>query len=214
MSFYFIKTPKIVTFYYNKYIWNNKAEKKEIYITFDDGPTPEVTPFVLDTLKEYGVKATFFCLGKNIEKHSRLFNRIIEEGHTVGNHTQNHLNGWKTKTEKYIDNVEKCQKIINTKTERKSGKIKLFRPPYGRIKVKQGRRLLNKGYKIIMWSVLSADFDIKITKEKCLENVIKNTKKGDIIVFHDSKKAFERLRYVLPKTLEFFKEKNILANKM
>jgi len=205
MSFYFIKTPKIVASFYKSYIWYHKTEKKEVYLTFDDGPTPKVTEFVLDTLKEYRVKATFFCLGKNIEKYPELFNRIIEEGHTVGNHTQNHLNGWKTKIDKYITNVEKCQKIINSKIA--STTIKLFRPPYGRIKVKQAKQLLNKGYRIVMWSVLSADFDIKITKEKCLENVTKNTKKGDIIVFHDSEKAFERLQYALPKTLNCFLEK-------
>lgn len=212
MSFYFRKTPKILASFYKSYTWYHKTEKKEVCLTFDDGPTPKVTEFVLDILKEYQVKATFFCLGKNIEKYPELFNRIIKEGHTVGNHTQNHLNGWKTNTGEYITNVEKCQKIINSKTIDTT--TKLFRPPYGRIKMKQAKQLLSRGYKIIMWSVLSADFDIKITKEKCLENVIKNTKGGDIIVFHDSEKAFERLEYTLPKTLEFLKEKDFLVKKM
>lgn len=212
MSFYFIKTPKILASFYKSYMWYCKTEKKEVYLTFDDGPIPKVTEFVLDTLKRYQVKATFFCLGKNIEKHPELFNRIIKEGHAVGNHTQNHLNGWKTNAEKYITNVEKCQKIINSKITETT--TKLFRPPYGRIKTKQAKQLLSRGYKIIMWSVLSADFDVKITKEKCLENVIKNIKEGDIIVFHDSEKAFERLKYTLSKTLEFLKEKDFSAKKM
>ena len=212
MSFYFVKTPKVLASFYKKYIWHYKTEKKTIYLTFDDGPTPEITTYVLDTLKKYNAKATFFCLGKNIKKYPNLFHRIIAEGHAVGNHTQNHLNGWKTDINSYINDVDLYQEVINAKVENKP--IKLFRPPYGRIKKAQAKILINKGYKIMMWSVLSADFDTKISKEQCLNNVIKNTKKGDIIVFHDSNKAFERLKYTLPKALDYFMEKGYSIEKI
>jgi peptidoglycan/xylan/chitin deacetylase (PgdA/CDA1 family) len=212
MSLYFVKTPKLITSFYKKYTWRVQTNKKEIYLTFDDGPTPKVTEFVLDTLKQFDAKATFFCIGKNIKNNSKLFNRIIEENHAIGNHTNNHLNGWKTKTDDYLQNVEKCAGIINNEelvTNNQSLKInsKLFRPPYGKIKKSQASKLIDKDYKIIMWSVLSGDFDKTITKEKCLKNVLNKSRKGSIIVFHDSEKAYEKLQYTLPKTLKYFSEK-------
>ena len=201
--------------------------KKEIFLTFDDGPTPEITKFVLSELKKYNAKATFFCIGKNIKKHPEIFDEVISECHSVGNHTQNHLNGWKTEKGEYLENVLKCEtnlqgfknlvglnknetkntyKVLETLQE----KPKLFRPPYGKIKKSQAKEVLKKGYKIIMWDVLSADFDTSISKEKCLENVLQNTKNGSIIVFHDSVKAAERMKYALPIVLKEFSEKGFV----
>ncbi|MCF6351074.1 MAG: polysaccharide deacetylase family protein [Flavobacteriaceae bacterium] len=215
MNFYLVKTPKIVSTLYKNYLWKINTNKKEIYLTFDDGPTPVVTEFVLETLKKHHAKATFFCVGKNIEKHPKLFNKIIEEGHAVGNHTFKHLNGWKTNVKSYTQNVEKAQKTIddykNPQTylisETLPQKFKLqtlFRPPYGKIKKSQAKQLINKGYKIIMWSVLSGDFDVNIHAKTCLDNVVKNTEKGSIIVFHDSEKAYEKLKKTLPKIITHF----------
>ncbi len=202
MKLYFIKTPTFLISFYKKYVWRFKTDKKEIYLTFDDGPTPKITEFVLDTLKKHHAKATFFCIGKNIKKYPELFQKIIDQGHSIGNHTQNHLNGWQTNTADYIKNVEECQLKIQHKNSIQNKK--LFRPPYGRIKKKQAKILIKKGYKIIMWSILSADFDKTIAKETCCKNVIKNTKKGSVIVFHDSKKASKNLEYTLPKILKYF----------
>ncbi|MEX6626863.1 polysaccharide deacetylase family protein [Tenacibaculum salmonis] len=209
MSFYPIKMPTILRKIFSKYCWHFIVDKKEIYLTFDDGPIPEVTEFVLDELKKYNAKATFFCIGDNIKKNPDIFCRIIKEGHSIGNHTNNHLNGWKTDTKSYVDNVLVCENIISEISEKTDviKNSKLFRPPYGKIKASQGKQLLKRGYKIIMWSVLSGDFDKSITKEKCLSNVVKNTKRGDIIVFHDSIKARHNLQYALPKFLEIFTKK-------
>jgi len=195
MSFYWIKTHKIIKRLFPKLIWDIPNNEKIVYLTFDDGPTIEVTNWVLNQLGIYESKATFFCIGKNIKQNPEIFNRIISDGHSVGNHTFNHLNGWKTPTDRYID---------NSKFEVQNSR--LFRPPYGKIKPNQARELRNLGYKIIMWDVLSADFDEKITPEKCLNNVISNVESGSIIVFHDSIKAFRNLEYVLPKTLQFLKQ--------
>lgn len=195
--------------FFSKYVWCFSLDKKEIFLTFDDGPTPEITEFVLSELQKYNAKATFFCIGKNIVNHSTIFKKILSEGHTVGNHTQNHLKGWKTDTANYIDNVLTCEKTI-THFNNYTITQKLFRPPYGKIKKTQAKEILNKGYKIIMWSVLSADFDTSISKKKCLENVLKNTKNGSIIVFHDSVKASEKVRFVLPKVLEEFSKKGFV----
>jgi peptidoglycan/xylan/chitin deacetylase (PgdA/CDA1 family) len=203
MRFYFVKTPSIITSFFKRYIWCFITTNKTIYLTFDDGPTPEVTEFVLDTLKSHNAKATFFCIGKNIKNNSAIFRQIIKEGHTVGNHTYNHLNAWKTDRKTYIDDVLKTEKIINESDENSA---KLFRPPYGKIKISQAKTLRTKGYKIIMWSVLSADFDLNITKERVLNNILKNTKSGSIIVMHDSKKSNEHIRFVLPKILEYYNE--------
>nr|BFF39532.1 polysaccharide deacetylase family protein [Tenacibaculum mesophilum] len=174
------------------------STQKEIFLTFDDGPIPKVTEFVLDQLHLFNAKATFFCIGDNIRKYPAVFSRIINEGHSVGNHTFNHLNGWKNSNTTYINNINKCENLLSHQ------KTKLFRPPYGKIKRKQAKQLLANGYKIIMWDVLSADFDPTITKEKCLQNVLRNVENGSIIVFHDSIKASDKLYYVLPKVLEEF----------
>ena len=205
MNFYLVKTPKFITSFYKNYKWRVPTDKKEIYLTFDDGPTPKITKFVLDSLKKHHAKATFFCIGKNIEKYPELFQRIINEGHTVGNHTQNHLNGWQTNTNKYLNNVALCDHLMTSK---------LFRPPYGKIKKVQSKELIKNGHEIIMWSVLSGDFDTSISKQKCLQNVVKNTQKGAIIVFHDSIKAMPNLEYALPKVLTFFSDKGFTFGKL
>lgn len=194
---------------FSEYTWRFLSEKKEIFLTFDDGPTPEITEFVLSELKKNNAKATFFCIGKNIENHPEVFKQILSEGHSIGNHTQNHLKGWKCKTKEYLENVSTCENVISNLIE-KSQTPNLFRPPYGKIKKKQAKELLKKGYKIIMWDVLSADFDKKASKEECLKNVLENTEKGSIIVFHDSIKASEKVKYVLPIILKEFSEKGFV----
>ncbi len=203
MKAYLPKTPSVIKRLFSKYTWCFASNKKELFLTFDDGPTPDITEFVLSELRKYNAKATFFCIGKNIKNHPDIFKQIISDGHTVGNHTQNHLNGWKTRNTTYINNVLECEKYLNNI----KSTSKIFRPPYGKIKKHQAKELFKKGYKIILWDVLSADFDTSISKEKCLSNAINNTKKGSIIVFHDSAKASERMQYTLSKTLEYFSER-------
>ncbi|PAM91969.1 polysaccharide deacetylase family protein [Flavobacterium sp. IR1] len=204
MSFYWVKTNSFIKRVFSKYCWDIPNKEKKIYLTFDDGPTPEITDWVLAELKKFDAKATFFCIGKNIKDNYSLFKKVITEGHSIGNHTMNHLNGWKSQNSDYIENVKNCAAIL---AEEKNVKPLLFRPPYGKIKKAQSKVLRNLGYKIIMWDVLSADFDQTITPEKCLENVIKNVKSGSVIVFHDSIKASQNLKFALPKTLHFLKEK-------
>lgn len=172
-----------------------------VYLTFDDGPHPIATPFVLDKLKKHNAKATFFCIGKNVVAEKDIYNRIITEGHAVGNHTQNHLNGWHTNKQVYLDNIEKCAEHIETK---------IFRPPYGRMTRGQINALVNTPapWLIYMWDVLSADFDTNISPEECLSNVIDNIEAGSIVVFHDSQKAWDRMSYALPKVLEYCRSKN------
>jgi peptidoglycan/xylan/chitin deacetylase (PgdA/CDA1 family) len=200
MNFLWIKTNRLIKFIFSNYVWNIPNDEKKVYLTFDDGPTPEITEWVLEQLKTYNAKATFFCIGNNIVKHPEIFKKVLNEGHTIGNHTQNHVKGWETENNAYFKEVEKGDEVISKQTNIES---KLFRPPYGKIKPSQSNYLRKLGYKIIMWDVLSADFDITISKEKCLENVLKNVESGSIIVFHDSIKAFPNLEYTLPKTLGF-----------
>jgi peptidoglycan/xylan/chitin deacetylase (PgdA/CDA1 family) len=200
---YWIKTNSIIKWIFPNYIWDI-PNRNAVYLTFDDGPTPQVTEWVLELLKKYNAKATFFCIGENIKKHPEIFRKISSEGHQVGNHTYNHLNGWQTSDEKYLENVALCQSEIYNQ---ESKFFDLFRPPYGKITPSQSRKLRKLGYKIIMWDVLSADFDIMISKEKCLKNVLNNIQSGSIIVFHDSEKAFQNLEYALPRVLETLKNK-------
>ena len=202
MKFYWIKTNQLIKIIFKNYVWDIPNNENKIYLTFDDGPTPDVTEWTLSQLKKYNVKATFFCIGNNIEKHPDIFNKIIEDGHSIGNHTFNHLNGWKTKTEEYLDNVNLCNNQIQKSTNHPISST-IFRPPYGKIKSNQAKKIKQLGYKIIHWDVLSADFDNTISVEDCLENVLSNIKKGSIVVFHDSLKARKNLEYVLPKTLDF-----------
>jgi peptidoglycan/xylan/chitin deacetylase (PgdA/CDA1 family) len=198
---YFVKTPGWLKKVYSECVWNLPSDEKKLYLTFDDGPHPEETFFVLEELAKFNAKATFFCIGKNVVEHPHIYKRIMQEGHATGNHTFNHLNGWKTQDEEYFSNIIEARKYIDSN---------LFRPPYGRATKFQMKHLMNSALKmkIVMWSVLSGDFDSNISTEKCLLNVIKNTKSGDIIIFHDSAKASVKIRYALPKVLQHFSEQN------
>ncbi len=203
-----VKTPLFVKKIFPNRIWSLPNKDSKVYLTFDDGPIPEITPWVLDLLKQHQAKATFFCIGENVNKHSSIFKRIIGEGHAIGNHTYNHLNGWKTKADDYIQNCERFEEVSNQycediSTGSMSDNVKLFRPPYGKLTSRQSRSLQKMGYRVIMWNLLSGDFSQKISPDKCLQNVIKHISPGKIIVFHDSIKAEENLRYVLPKILEY-----------
>ena len=215
MGFYWIKTNALIKKIFSKYTWDLPNNENKIYLTFDDGPIPEITEWVLGELKKYNAKATFFCIGNNIEKHPDVFEKVISEGHSVGNHTFNHFNGWKKSTRKYIENMELCaNSISNQKSEFCNLKSTLFRPPYGKIRATQSKKLIQLGYQIIMWDVLSADFDTRISPEKCLANVLKNVKSGSIIVFHDSIKAFPNLKYTLPKTLAILTKRGFVFEKL
>lgn len=209
MKFYWIKTSWVVKKIFSNYTWDvsKDGNSNTIYLTFDDGPVPEITEWVLNQLEEHQVKATFFCIGDNINKSPNIFNRLISEGHSIGNHTFNHLNGWKTTTDVYLKSTKLCEEAIQ-KNSSYNVKSKLFRPPYGKLNTSQSRQIRKLGYKIIMWDVLSADFDQNLSQEQCLENVTSNLRPGSVIVFHDSIKAFKNLEYVLPKTLAYLKENN------
>lgn len=174
--------------------WRMPAREKVLYLTFDDGPIPEVTPWVLDQLARYNAKATFFCLGKNVRKHKPIYDRILREGHRTGNHTYRHLNGWTTFNSDYYKDIQLCKRLVDSE---------LFRPPYGKIRPTQVAALKNE-FKIIMWDVLSRDYDRSLTGEDVLNKVLEETRNGSIIVFHDSLKAEARIRYALPKVLEEF----------
>ncbi len=200
------KTPSIVKKMFPNYVWSIKTVQKELFLTFDDGPTPGVTDWVLDTLKPFNAKATFFCVGDNVKKYPDLFKCIIQEGHAIGNHTNNHLKGWDTTTELYLNNIDEAEQTMQRLIPDLNSE-KLFRPPYGKLKPKQGEAIKNLGYKIVMWDVLSIDWDKTILQETCLNNVIHNAKEGSIIVFHDSVKAEKNLKYALPKALDHFTKK-------
>jgi peptidoglycan-N-acetylglucosamine deacetylase len=207
----FFKTYKIIQLLFPKYTWKLINGEKKIYLTFDDGPIPEVTEWVLDILKQENIKATFFCIGDNIKKHPEIFKRIISENHTIGNHTFNHLNGWKKTSTEYIENIQLCEEEILKHTNLKP---KLFRPPYGKIKKAQTSLLQKIGYKTIMWDVLSYDFDINLNPEECLSKILKNTENGSIIVFHDSIKATKNLKIVLPKAIQLLKKEGFIFDKI
>lgn len=209
MNSYWVKTNSIIKKIFSNYIWDIPNNENKIYLTFDDGPTPIVTEWVLKELKKYNAKATFFCLGKNVKANSDIFLKIINEGHSIGNHTFNHLNGWKTMTDKYIENVKLTEAVFEKQLYDNPSFIisKLFRPPYGKIKNSQSKKLRQLGYEIILWDVLSADFDQNTSPERCVKNVLSNVKSGSIIVFHDSVKAFSNLENSLPKTLENLKKR-------
>jgi peptidoglycan/xylan/chitin deacetylase (PgdA/CDA1 family) len=207
MNFNWVKTNTWIKKIFNNLVWDIPNSDKKIYLTFDDGPIPEVTEWVLNILKSKDIKATFFCIGDNMKKHPEVYKRILAEGHQTGNHTFNHLNGWNTETNHYIENLKLCEtEYLKLNTEHSF----LFRPPYGKIKPSQSKTIRQFGYKIIMWDVLSYDFDSTISVEKCLENVISNTEQGSIIVFHDSVKAEKNLKYALPKAIQVLKDKGFV----
>ena len=195
---YLVKTPFWLRALYPACTWKMPSTDKVIYLSFDDGPHPEATPFVLDQLKKYHAKASFFCIGKNVLSFANIYEQILQEGHVVGNHTYDHLNGWKTDTASYLENIKSASNLIVSN---------LFRPPYGRISRNQLKNIAADKWmpqQIIMWDVLSGDFDLKLTGEQCARNVIKHAKSGSIVVFHDSAKAWDRMQVALPLVLDYF----------
>lgn len=186
-----VSPPKTLRALYPQCFWSLPNNENRIYLTFDDGPTPELLPFILDTLDQFDVRATFFCVGENISKYPELFGRLLEK-HAVGNHTFNHISGWKNKNYTYYKNIKKFDGIYHSD---------LFRPPYGRITRTQAKHV-SKQYKIIMWDVLSYDYRKNTSPQKCLSNVVKNVKSGSVIVFHDNKKAKKNVTYALPRAIE------------
>ena len=195
---YLTRTPNFIQNLFPNFTWRVPTEQKVAYLTFDDGPIPEITPWVLDQLNAYQAKATFFCVGENVTKHPDIFEMVVQRGHQVGNHTYNHLSGWSTDNMDYYHNVRKCAQLV---------KSSLFRPPYGRLKPHQVQ-FLQRHYQIVMWDVLSGDFDFRQTAAQCLENVCANAQAGSIIVFHDSIKTNDKLRVLLPQVLEYFARKD------
>jgi peptidoglycan/xylan/chitin deacetylase (PgdA/CDA1 family) len=189
-------TPKFLQQLLPGLIWRMESVEKKVYLTFDDGPIPEVTPWVLDQLDKYDAKATFFCVGQNVEKYGDIFHQVKSQGHTIGSHTYNHISGWASDNLDYMLNVRKASKICESN---------IFRPPYGKIRPSQ-TRFLKHHYRIVMWDVLSGDFDPNISAEQCLQNVLKNTIAGSIVVFNDSIKSFEKLKFVLPRVLNYYSE--------
>lgn len=191
--------PALIRWYYSSCIWQMPSSEPAVYLTFDDGPHPEITPWVLEQLRKWNVRATFFCIGSRVQQYPEIMAQILQEGHTVGNHTHTHLNGWKTSDDVYMKNIQQAREWIP------SG---LFRPPYGRIRRSQIKELIHSsGDRVVMWSLLSGDFDRSISGEQCMRNVLTTIRSGDIVVFHDSEKAWERLEYCLPRILAHIKDK-------
>lgn len=191
---YLVRTPEIIQNLFPNFVWRIPTTDKRIYLTFDDGPIPEVTPWVMDHLNNFNAKATFFCVGENVQKHPGVFLKLRKNGHSVASHTNNHISGWSTENIPYFHNVRRGATLV---------KSPIFRPPYGRIKPSQ-MPFLMRHYHIVMWDVLSGDFDPKISEEQCLDNVLENTRPGSIIVFHDSLKSQKKLEFVLPQVLAYF----------
>lgn len=199
MMYYPVRIPRWFQKLFPRYQWRGGTDKKNkrLYLTFDDGPIPKITPWVLEQLRIYNAKATFFCVGANVKKYPTIYQQLLTEGHRVGNHTFNHLNGWATSQELYLQNVEACREQVSSP---------LFRPPYGRLKYGQAKSL-QSNYQIVLWEVLAGDFDPTISGEECWENVHKNASDGSIIVLHDSKKSWQHLSYVLPKLLAYYSKR-------
>jgi len=197
---YLTKTPKFIKSLFPTLTWNMESSEKVLYLTFDDGPIPEVTPWVLELLEQYKAKATFFCVGENVKKHRDIFERVAAAGHSVGNHTYHHISGWQTDNIPYFHDIRKCARLV---------KSELFRPPYGRLKPKQVQ-FLTRHYNVIMWDVLSGDFDETLSPDDCYDNVIRSAKSGSIVVFHDSIKSEKTLKIVLPRVLKYFAEKGYI----
>jgi peptidoglycan/xylan/chitin deacetylase (PgdA/CDA1 family) len=191
-----VRPPSLLTRALSRMTWDLKGDHREVYLTFDDGPTPVVTPWVLDQLAEAGARGTFFCLGRNVDKYPEIYNMILSGGHSVGNHSYSHLKGFRSSVRRYMDDINLASDMIDSK---------LFRPPYGRIFPGQVKAVLEQ-YDIIMWDVLSIDYNAGLGGERVLRNVTRNVKPGSIIVFHDSEKAADNLYFALPRTLEFLKE--------
>jgi peptidoglycan/xylan/chitin deacetylase (PgdA/CDA1 family) len=206
MKFFLHRSPTWLRWLLSDYTWTVNTLEKEIYLTFDDGPIPEVTEYVMDELERHQAEATFFCIGDNVRKHPDIFRELKRKGHSVGNHTFNHLNGWKTDNATYLDNFLRCQDILETDTV-------LFRPPYGRIKKTQFE-LLPRATQLIMWDVLTGDFSKDLQPEKVAPTCIRLTRPGTIMLLHDSIKADRNMRYILPRVLEHFSERGYLFKAM
>ncbi|MFM7645683.1 MAG: polysaccharide deacetylase family protein [Sphingomonadales bacterium] len=197
MPFYFYQTPGWLARCFPERVWRIKTSLPELYVTFDDGPHPSITPFVLDTLARYNAKASFFCIGSHVARNPSLYQRIISEGHQVGNHTHHHLNGWKTANQQYLADVTEATRFIDSH---------LFRPPYGRLRSSQAREvraLLPGEGRIVMWDLLSGDFDTRLSGQDCFAICKERLRPGSIIVMHDSEKAWPRLSIALPLLLEY-----------
>lgn len=191
------KASSVLSFFIKGFTWTLPNKENSIYLTFDDGPIPEVSPWVLDVLKAKGIKATFFCVGKNVEENPAIYQRILDEGHSVGNHTYDHVSGWKTDNDVYKASIDKAAEFITSN---------LFRPPYGSISPNQYMMIKNE-YKVIMWDVLSKDYDGTVDEMTCFHNIVDNVKSGSIIVMHDSLKAECNLRATLEKAIDYLLDK-------
>lgn len=187
-----VQPPFWVRLFFNGSLWRKRTKEKVVYLTFDDGPVPEPTEWLLDQLNAHALKATFFCIGENAQKNPELLKRILHEGHSIGNHTFNHLNGWNTSLDEYIRNVDRCSEVFSSR---------LFRPPYGRLTMKQFRKLKQR-FKVVFWDVLSVDYDKNQTPDDCINNVMQHVRPGSIIVFHDSLKAADRMKVALPEVID------------
>jgi peptidoglycan/xylan/chitin deacetylase (PgdA/CDA1 family) len=203
--FYLTSSPWWLRRLYPDCLWEMPKDGGKVYLTFDDGPHPEATPLALDMLAAAGAKASFFCIGDNVRKYPEIYQRILAEGHRVGNHSFHHLNGWKTSDSDYLEDIRKASELIDSP---------IFRPPYGRIRRSQIRALRNTGMRPVMWSLLSGDFDLKLSEEKCAENVLRNLAPGHIVVFHDSQKALQKIKYALPLVLQLISERGWVAEKL
>lgn len=205
------RAPFFLPWLYPNLVWRIPTEKKELYLTFDDGPVPGPTDFVLEVLAKHSIKATFFCIGDNVHKHPDVFKRVLDQGHTIGNHTFNHLKGWSTSLEKYLENVKQCEAEFRT-SNLESRTSNLFRPPYGKITSSQINAL--NDYRIVMWDVLTNDYDRAKSPEAVLKNSIRVTRPGSVIVFHDSIKAERNMSYALPRYIDHFLNLGYSFNKL
>jgi peptidoglycan/xylan/chitin deacetylase (PgdA/CDA1 family) len=199
------RIPFWIKWIYPSFIWQMPAIENTLYLTFDDGPHPTITPLVLNLLAQYNAKATFFCIGDRVKRYPEIIERIVAEGHSIGNHTQHHLNGWNNSNSVYIEDVHQASSLIAST---------LFRPPYGRIKRKQAKILELEGYKVIMWTILSADYDHSLNKEECASRVTSHIDNGNIYLFHDSDKGEERMLYALPMLLKQATAKGFLFKRI
>lgn len=193
------RTPSLLPWLYPSLYWRLPTQHNELYLTFDDGPVPGPTEFVLDTLGRYSVKATFFCIGNNVSTNPRIFQRMIGEGHRIGNHTYSHVSGWSKRPDEYLEDIRRCDALLEGSVSEPQGR-RLFRPPYGRITRKQINLL--SGRPIVMWDVLSIDYNRRLSAEKCFRNTLRAIRPGSIIVYHDSVKAERNLSYSLPRVID------------
>lgn len=198
----FLKSSPLLRILFHNQLWKVKTKEKKVYLTFDDGPVPEITEWVLDVLRAENIKATFFCIGDNIRKHPLIFKKIMADDHVIGNHTFHHVKGWGCSASAYFQDVEDCRREIEKHQKTKS---QLFRPPYGKITPVQTAGLLKRGYRIVMWDIVSKDYDQQFGADKSLQMITENVSKGSIIVFHDSAKAYDTLQQLLPKCIKVLK---------